>query len=216
VNDPRDSKWIGVIRALQPADVPAVVAVHLHAFPGFFLSLLGSPFLGAYYRCFPGAPGAIALVAEVDGAISGFAVGAVNPAGFYRRLLRRHWLRFAIAALPALARDPRRARRILRAISHANTNPSGQGVAGLFSIASSPAPRVPGTGAELLEEFLARAGGIGATEAWLTTDADGNEAVNRFYQRAGFAVRRTFSTPEGRRMHEYARPLVLANSRSTQ
>lgn len=208
--------WPGVIRAFQPSDVPAVVAVHLNAFPGFFLSLLGSPFLRAYYECFPGAPGAIAIVAEVNGVISGFAVGSVNPAGFYRRLLRRHWLRFALAAIPALTRDPRCARRLMRALRHAGSNPSGSGVVGLFSIATSPSPRVLGTGAALLDEFLVRAVAIGATEVWLTTDADSNEAVNQFYQKAGFAVRDTFLTPEGRRMYEYVRPLTIANSRSSQ
>ena len=208
--------WPGVIRAFQPSDVPAVVAVHLNAFPGFFLSLLGSPFLRAYYECFPGASGAIAIVAEVNGVISGFAVGTVNPAGFYRRLLLRHWLRFALAAVPALTRDPRCARRLMRALRHAGSNPSGGGVVGLFSIATSPATRMPGTGAALLDEFLARAVAVGASEAWLTTDADDNDVVNRFYQRAGFTVRHTFSTPEGRRMYEYVRPLTITNSRSSQ
>jgi hypothetical protein len=37
----------------------------------------------------------------------------------------------------------------------------------------------------------------------LTTDAEGNDAVNTFYQRAGWRLESSFSTPEARRMNRY-------------
>jgi len=37
----------------------------------------------------------------------------------------------------------------------------------------------------------------------LTTDSFDNDGVNRFYQRLGFSLLRTYTTPEGRKMNEY-------------
>jgi len=38
----------------------------------------------------------------------------------------------------------------------------------------------------------------------LTTDKDNNDALNAFYRRLGFQLVRSFATPEGRWMNEYA------------
>ena len=38
---------------------------------------------------------------------------------------------------------------------------------------------------------------------YLTTDADGNDAVNAFYRNAGFQCTRRFMQPGGRWMNEY-------------
>jgi hypothetical protein len=43
----------------------------------------------------------------------------------------------------------------------------------------------------------------GLVGCYLTTDADGNEAVNKFYQNLGWRVESSYVTPQGRRMHRY-------------
>src|SRR5258708_4024260 len=124
------------VRPMTQGDVAAVARLHMRAFPGFFLTSLGDRFLRYYYRMFPKYGGTIALVAETaSGDIAGFAVGAANAPGFYRRLLRRHWYGFALRGLPALARRPLSAPRLLRGLSHPSSNPGGPTVVGLFSIA---------------------------------------------------------------------------------
>ena len=43
----------------------------------------------------------------------------------------------------------------------------------------------------------------------LTTDSFDNDGVNRFYQRLGFSLLRTYTTPEGRKMNEYITALPV-------
>ena len=55
----------------------------------------------------------------------------------------------------------------------------------------------------LMSAFFNEAIERGCTSVNLTTDAINNEITNMFYQKIGFEVSRSFSTPEGREMHEY-------------
>lgn len=182
----------------------ALVHIHTAAFPDFFLTQLGPAFLAAYYSELAADPSGIALVArDDDGVPIGFVVGALDPRGFYSRLFRRKWWRFALVAIPAVLRNPRRVRRVARASRHSGDNPSGTDVCGLFSIAVSPTAQSAGTGRALVEAFIAEARSRGAHAVFLTTDRDGNDAVNHFYIARGFTLERSFETPEGRRMNEY-------------
>lgn len=44
---------------------------------------------------------------------------------------------------------------------------------------------------------------IGALEVELRTDKYNNQATKLFYQRLGFIMERSFTTPEGREMNQY-------------
>lgn len=189
---------------LKPADVRRVVRIHLDAFPGFFLSQLGPGFLKTYYAELASDPSAVAVSMFDDTSrLVGFAVGAVSPRGFYSRLLRRSWWRFAAAAIPAVIRSPSRVKRVLRATAHPGQNPAGEHVCGLFSIAVDPAASKRGYGGRLLREFVQMSQARGCSDIVLTTDGENNDAVNRFYVAAGFELERSFQTPEGRVMNEY-------------
>lgn len=73
----------------------------------------------------------------------------------------------------------------------------------LASIAVLPAAQGKHIGAALVRAFLHAAALRGAGAVTLTTDSDGNDAVNRFYRHLGFRLARSFITPEGRPMNEY-------------
>jgi ribosomal protein S18 acetylase RimI-like enzyme len=191
------------VARLDARHVDAVAAIHRAAFPGFFLSQLGDAFLRLYYRQFTAASDTIAYTASQHGQPIAFVAGAVDPSGFYRRLFARRWLSFGVAALPAVLRDPRRLRRVLRGATHARENPAGSSVAGLFSLAVAPASQGVGVGRALVRAFLDDAAARCCREIRLTTDAAANDAVNAFYHSCGFERRTTFRTPEGREMHEY-------------
>lgn len=196
-----------VITPFRAAHVRAAVDLHLAAFRGFFLSQLGAGFLRVYYSNLLQDPESIAYVAVEDGAVQGLVAGSMQPAGFYGRLLRRHWLAFAVAALPAVLRNPGIAARVARATRRPDEAPAAENVAGLYSLAVAPGLQGQGIGAQLVSRFLTDAGERGAGSVRLETDADGNDDVNRFYRNQGFAERRAFQTPEGRRMLEYERAL---------
>jgi ribosomal protein S18 acetylase RimI-like enzyme len=193
-----------MIRKLSVSDVSQVVAVHLASFPGFFLSFLGTKFLSLFYSAICAAPEGIAFVyLNNSGITTAFVAGTSNPGGFYSRLLKRDWCKFATASLAAVLRRPSVVWRILRAITHPSGNPVGDDVAGLFSIGVLPELQGTGAGKQLVRTFLNEAKSRGCKRVFLTTDRDNNDSVNAFYTKLGFEIKRQYVTPEGRRMNEY-------------
>jgi ribosomal protein S18 acetylase RimI-like enzyme len=193
-----------MIRKFKICDVSHVVAVHLSSFPGFFLSFLGPRFLSLFYSGICTAPEGIAFVYLNDAGIpEGFVAGTSNPGGFYSRLLKRDWLKFALASIIPVLKKPSVIGRVARAVSHPSGNPIGDDVAGLFSIGVLPELQGTGAGKKLVQAFLNEANHRGCKRVFLTTDRDNNEAVNSFYEKLGFEIERQYVTPEGRRMNEY-------------
>lgn len=185
-------------------DVKYVVAVHLVSFPGFFLSFLGSRFLALFYSGICSVPEGIAFVYLNDAGIPvGFVAGTSNPGGFYSRLLKQKWLKFALASIVPVFKKPSIFRRVARAVSHPSDNPIGDDVAGLFSIGVLPELQGTGAGKKLVKAFLDEAIKRGCQKVFLTTDRDSNDDVNLFYTKLGFSVERQYVTPESRRMNEY-------------
>lgn len=184
--------------------ITAVVEAHLASFPGFFLSFLGPRFLSLYYEGICRAPEGIGFVyLNSSGLPVGFVAGSSNPRGFYSRLLKRSWLKFALASLGAIIRKPTVIGRIVRGLFYPGNNPGGNHVGGLFSIGVHPELQGTGAGKELVKAFLEKAKDKGCTSVFLTTDRDENDSVNYFYQKLGFQVDRQYETPDGRRMNEY-------------
>ncbi len=72
-----------------------------------------------------------------------------------------------------------------------------------MSIAVSPDAEGKGIGGLLVKAFCAEMGKRGAPTVCLTTDKENNDRTNRFYQKQGFHLSRSFVTPEGRAMYEY-------------
>lgn len=84
---------------LAGSDAKALAKIHREAFPDFFLSSLGESFLIQFYRGFARDSSAITVVVrDEQGIPRGAAVGTTEPAGFYRRLLKRRWPGFVAAS----------------------------------------------------------------------------------------------------------------------
>ncbi|MDA8430354.1 MAG: GNAT family N-acetyltransferase [Geobacteraceae bacterium] len=192
------------IVTMKPKHIQSVVQTHLVSFPGFFLSFLGSRFLMLYYEGICEAPEGIGLVyLNASGGAAGFVAGSSNPRGFYSRLLKKDWLKFAFASIGAIIRKPTVITRVARGLIHPGGNPLGDDVAGLFSIGVLPELQGTGAGKKLVLAFFQEALNRGCKRLFLTTDRDENDAVNAFYQKLGFSIERQYETPEGRRMNEY-------------
>lgn len=187
---------------MRASDVPAVVSIHETAFPGFFLTFLGAGFLRELYAALVDDPEGIAFVAVRQG-LTGFVAGTARPEGFYRKVIRERWARFALASVPALLRRPSIARRLVRALSKPSESRGYGDAALLMSLAVLPSEFGAGTGASLVRRFVEEASSRGLSGVVLTTDRDGNDRVNAFYRNLGFTLGRTFVTPEGRAMNEY-------------
>lgn len=191
--------------------MPALAALHRRAFPDFFLSRLGEPFLRQLYLGYLGDPGSvIALARSGTGDLAGVCVGSTRPAGFFRRLLVRRFMGFAAASLRAVVRNPRTAPRLLAAVTYRGDMPADADGALLSSLCVDPAHQGGGVGRALDEGWRQRAFELGARRAFLTTDADDNAGVNEFYQRGGWQLHDQFVTRQGRRMNRYRHDLTGA------
>lgn len=195
-----------VLTRLRPTEVPELAAMHRRAFAGFFLAQLGEPFLREFYRGFLDDPTAITVVAHdggPDGPLLGVAVGTVKSESFYGRLLRRRWYRFALAGAQAATHEPRVIPRLVRAVAFRGDTPPGLDAALFASMCVEPAAAGRGIGHLLANGWADEATRLGATRAYLTTDRDDNDAVNRFHVRHGWHIESSFETAEGRRMNRY-------------
>jgi ribosomal protein S18 acetylase RimI-like enzyme len=190
------------VRAMRTDDVAHVADVHLVAFPRFFLTFLGRRFLRLFYSEAVELR-EIALVAEARDGICGFVMGSARPGGFFKALLRRRAVAFAVAAAPAIMRQPSSAVRLVRALLKPKDAVKPSGVATLMSLAVDPRRQSVGAGRTLVNAFLHEARRRGSTTVDLTTDKIGNDRVNRFYESLGFRVVREVVTPEHRVMNEY-------------
>ncbi len=193
------------IRAGVKSDLSNIVAIHLAAFPRFFLSVLGRRFLTLFYSDLMSSSKGILLAAEDSGgsAILGFVAGVTVQAGFYRELLLNHKWHYAFAALPFCLRNPRIVPRLLRALRRPADSQASAASACLMSIAVHPVAEGKGIGRHLVHEFCAQLRSRGVTSVCLTTDTRGNDRVNLFYERLGFRLVRQFKTAEKREMNEY-------------
>ena len=201
---------------LAPGDVAPAASLHRRAFPTFFLTSLGEPFLAEFYRGFLGDATAVTVAAHDErGQLRGLAVGSVEPAGFFRRLLLRRWPGLLLASARAVLASPRVAPRLLQAVSYRGNAAPGEHGALLSSICVDPDLHGHGIGRELLTAWKTEAALGGANRAFLTTDADNNARTLRFYESCGWSPEASFETTEGRRMQRYgitleAQPRVIA------
>jgi ribosomal protein S18 acetylase RimI-like enzyme len=196
------------IRPAGEVDLHAVAALHAAAFPGFFLTDLGMPFLRAYYRMVLRYEGGVFLVAENGQGLAGFVAGFVVPHVFYARMKAQRW-RLLPRILLGLVARPRLLSRVLYNVARVRRTaavvpPSGENACELSSLAVDPNRTRRGIGGALVRAFLAAAEFKQARSVFLTTDAEGNEAVRRFYEDLGFRQTRRFEMSGKRLMSEYA------------
>lgn len=198
------------VRPATARDVNRIVEVHEEAFPQFFLTSLGPAFLARFYAAVVDDTASISLVADDGRSILGFVVGPLRPAGFFRGLLLRQGLRFAVDAMPAVAKRPfYTARHLLRGITYRGDLPDARpDMALVSSIAVVPAGAGSGAAGALLEAFCLRAADLGSRAVYLTTDRDGNAAANRFYLKHDFLCDGQIERRDGRAMNRYVRVLT--------
>ncbi len=192
------------LEKLAAADVRAAAVLHRLAFPDFFLSGLGTPFLEQFYSGFIDDSSSVTLVARnEDQVLQGVVVGTVEPAGFFSRLLRLRWQGFLVASVRAALVQPRLVPRLIRAARYRGDLPSGANGALLSSICVDPAVRGQGIGQMLLDSWVQDVAFRQVSTAHLTTDAQNNDAVNDFYRSRGWTLSGSFKTRTGRRMNRY-------------
>jgi colanic acid biosynthesis glycosyl transferase WcaI len=195
------------VRTATVTDADAIVARHLEAFPDFNLSKLGPKFLRHLYLAMLADGQTVCLVAAAESRVIGFIVGPMAPASFFSQLFRASAFRFLGAAVPALARRPMWAMRLLlRAVFYRGEEPPTRvGLALVSSVAVAPDARGAGVAGGLLEAFCAQARERVRSGVYLTTDATDNAVANQFYAKHQFVLESIIQRHDGRRMNRYVR-----------
>lgn len=191
-----------MLRRAEKEDLPRIVDIHISAFPGFFLTLLGRRFLMQMYRSFLNNDFSIFVVHDEGGKIDGFAVGLLKEAGGDMRLALRSMFSYAWTLIPAIARNPVLVtRRIIVHLMSKRVNLSVPSHGAMLrSIGVAPECRGNGVAPALLKEFERVAQEKGAWEILLTTDADENERAIGFYRKSGYRILMHFNQDNERRM----------------
>lgn len=183
-------------------DLGRVVDLHISAFPNFFLTSLGRPFLLAMYRAFLESADGIFLVEDEEGRIHGFAVGALKTSSGDRGLAFRYFHRFLIAIVPAVIKNPLMiVKRIFRQLASEGGQPElPVGTVVLRSIAVSPSKKGAGIANALLTEFERVSLESGARRIALTTDAIDNGRAISFYLKNDYRIEREYKQDKMRPM----------------
>ena len=106
------------INELQSADkstIQAIARLHKRAFPTFFLTQLGVPFLTTLYTGYMEDKNSGIIVAENKGRIIGFIAYSKDYSRFYKGLMKNHLIKFAFCSLGAAIRHPSFIKRLLGA-----------------------------------------------------------------------------------------------------
>jgi ribosomal protein S18 acetylase RimI-like enzyme len=196
------------------SDISDVVRVHLDAFPGFFLSELGAPFLRVMYKSFlMDANGVFVVHRSEKGELDGFAVGTLTSQTRDRWLALRFLPEFMVAAIPAMLARPRQVGvRLAQRFFDTDEIPTmPEGSAVLRSIGVSGSARGSGAADALLRAFEGDASARGACRLCLTTNEDDNQRAQRFYAKHGYEMVARFQQSGSRRMWLMSKRLGAAD-----
>lgn len=195
------------LRAAMMDDISRICVLHGAAFEGFFLTSLGPAFLRQLYAAFIAEDAGYCFVAEDENEILGFVAGTSDPENFFRTIRKKNLIRFAVAALPGLLKNPLFvARKCFSALTYKGEPvPELRGAALLSSLAVDPSASGKGVGGALVHEFCERMKRAGNASVYLTTDADENDRVNGFYEKCGFQLEDSFVRPGNRIMNRWVK-----------
>lgn len=192
------------IRTATANDINRVVEIHMSAFKGFFMTELGNKFIEKYYETVLNYPKNIFLVAECKKDIVGFVVGFMEPSEFYT-FFKKQKYSLTLIILTTLIKKPWILLKIfsdffrVHNLSMEKTNNQCE----LASIAVDPKYAKKGYGKLLVITFIEKSNEREAKMIYLTTDANNNDSVNRFYKSLGFKLHRKFRSSHARIMNEY-------------
>jgi len=199
------------VKKAELSNLDDIVKVHLHSFPGFFLTSLGYKFLFQYYKIYI-QNGHIAFVLEDKGLIEGFVVGTNSSERFYKDL-KSNILFFLVPVLSNLFNPKLLTKIFNRACSiffkkrvnnelekYVDQNE-------LTSIGVMPTDQNKGIGTLLLSTYEDYCLTNNVNSIYLTTDADNNEPALNFYKKNGFKVDLRFYQGKGRKMFSLTKKL---------
>ena len=191
------------LKNANTAYVKSIAELHKKAFPAFFLTQLGVHFLRTLYAGYVEDPDSGIIVAEEDNRLMGFIAYSNDYPRFYKELMKKHLLKFALCSACAAIRHPSFVKRLLGAFKKSESVVKSERYVELASICVDPNIENRGVGSKLIDCLKEIVDFKTYAYINLETDAEFNDIANRFYIKNGFVLEREFVTAEGRRMNEY-------------
>ncbi|MFA9192781.1 GNAT family N-acetyltransferase [Flavobacterium sp. FBOR7N2.3] len=170
------------VRVLKVEETKNIAALHQMAFDNFFLTSLGTKFLGEFYGSIIKSKDGVAIGAYNEkNELVGFAIGARVKKGFYKNILKNNFISLSYTASTSLIKKPEKIIRLIKSFLTTETsNDNFLNYASLLSICVDPEKKGQKIGKHLLlafeSEVIKFSDGI-----TLTTDKLNNDYVNHFY-----------------------------------
>lgn len=183
--------------------IDRIAHLHQKAFPSFFLTQLGIPFLKTLYKGYLDDADSGIIIAEESGKIKGFIAYSNDYPRFYRGLIRHKIIQFAWCSFLAVIRHPSFAKRLLGAFGKSESVEKKERYVELASICTDPAAEGQGIGTALIDHLKSMIDFNKYAFINLETDAEDNEKAKCFYIKNGFRQECTYITAEGRKMIEF-------------
>ena len=194
------------VRETGPEEIDTlknVAEIHNETFKGFFLTFMGKGFLYQMYHSFTEDKNSGLLIAEDDGKTVGFLAYSANLSELYKYMIRKRLIAFGWFAFLAFLRRPKAFMHILGAFLKPSESKRDEPYVELSSIGVLPDEKTNGIGSAMID-YLKKSVDFNKYDyITLETDAENNEAANKFYQKNNFVLHRQFTTREGRLMNEY-------------
>ncbi len=205
---------INIYELDKTSDKACVIArIHTDAFPGFFLTRLGSTFLTILYQCYIDDLKSGVIVAECTKRkeILGFIAYSKDYPGFYSKLKKTYLLKFALCAALVALKHPSFIKRLLGAFGKEEEVKRAEKYVELASIGVSSSVQGNGIGGKLVDYLISIIDFDEYEYISLETDAFNNDVAKSFYVKKGFKLVGEYKTAEGRRMNEYQYRSALKN-----
>lgn len=197
---------MSTIRELTTEDkwlVKPIAELHKDAFPGFFLTQLGTPFLRALYQGYLEDDNSGIIAAMQKDTLVAFLAFSNDYPKFFNNLIKRYLLKFAFCSLGAAIRHPSFVRPLLSAFKKSEEVTKDDAYVELSSICVDPKLSRSGIGTMLIDRLKRMVDFQQYSYISLETDAVNNESANQFYRKNGFVLARQYRTSGGRLMNEY-------------
>lgn len=180
------------LRKLNVNDVEDMAVIHFHSFKGFFLTSLGQNFLKVFYKEVLKHKDGIGIGAfDEQEKMLGFAVGAQQNRGFYKKIIKSNGFGLAWVAFPELVKDPAKIIRLVRNLmSKGDQDYNNSPI--LLSICVKRSQEAKGIGRKLLSEFENVLKELAYNSLILFTDTHNNNYPNQFYQNNNYILVKSF------------------------
>ena len=105
-----------IVKKLELCHAKKIAILHDNAFPNFFLTTLGKPFLAVFYKSIIRHPNGVAIGVFQDENLLAFAIGSSKKEGFYSEIFKRNFLNLGIRCLPSIISNPQIIIRIFKSL----------------------------------------------------------------------------------------------------